>query len=81
MAQHLFQTISVHVPHATCILVPDVGAANTVSIQGTVLFPSAYSQETCDVYNKLDMAILPVHLSEFHKADGGLSCLSILLEK
>eukprot|EP00246_Nothoceros_aenigmaticus_P001271 TRINITY_DN11755_c0_g1_i1.p2 TRINITY_DN11755_c0_g1~~TRINITY_DN11755_c0_g1_i1.p2 ORF type:complete len:104 (-),score=10.22 TRINITY_DN11755_c0_g1_i1:164-475(-) len=56
------------------------GAANTLRIGETLLYPSAYGTgEWEKQYRTLNEGVIPVDISEFHKGDGGLTCLSIII--
>jgi len=51
-------------------------AANTLPIGQRVILPAAHRQ-TADLIHRLGFAPLPVELSEFAKAEGGVTCLSL----
>ncbi|CCQ90571.1 putative N(G),N(G)-dimethylarginine dimethylaminohydrolase [Nitrospina gracilis 3/211] len=55
-------------------------AANCLTINGTVLMPSGYP-ETRALVEKRGLEVRAMPVSEFEKADGGLTCLSILIPK
>ena len=63
------------------VKVPDIICANVVRIADTVLMPSGFpkSEEiirrACE---KRNLKLVPLNISEFIKADGDMSCLSIL---
>ena len=54
-------------------------AANTLPINGRVLLPADHVQ-TGDRMRRLGFEIEPLDISEFAKAEGGVTCLSILVE-
>ena len=54
----------------------EIYAANCLNINGTVLFPSGYPT-TLDMIKGFGFDIIELDMSEFRKADGGLSCLSL----
>eukprot|EP00898_Chlorokybus_atmophyticus_P004108 jgi/Chlat1/4699/Chrsp3S00442 len=62
------------------VLVPDAGGANALVVDDTVFYPAAYSPDTAAVYQSLKgKRAVAVDISEFHKGDGGLTCLSVLV--
>jgi dimethylargininase len=54
-------------------------AANTLPINEHVLLPANHV-ETGDCLSRLGLKIEPIDISEFAKAEGGVTCLSILYE-
>eukprot|EP00271_Cylindrocystis_brebissonii_P006784 TRINITY_DN19590_c0_g1_i1.p1 TRINITY_DN19590_c0_g1~~TRINITY_DN19590_c0_g1_i1.p1 ORF type:complete len:323 (+),score=46.84 TRINITY_DN19590_c0_g1_i1:38-1006(+) len=76
-----FDALKKHISSFQPLVVPDLGAANTLYIQGSLLYPSAYSEVTNKIYDEgVPDRRHPLDMSEFHKADGGLTCLSIIIE-
>lgn len=60
--------------------VPSPGAANTLRVGDTLLYPSTYGAGDWEKqYKMFNSDIIPVDISEFHKGDGGLTCLSIII--
>jgi dimethylargininase len=58
---------------------PEEGyAANALSVGEQVFLPAGYPSTTAQVRER-GFQVLPVPLSEFGKADGGVTCLSLLL--
>jgi dimethylargininase len=53
-------------------------AANVAIIGDTVLM-SATARRTAELVQRLDMPVVTVDLSEFAKAEGGVTCLSLLI--
>jgi dimethylargininase len=64
-----------------CIDVPadEPFGANTLTVHGTVLV-SASSPRTADAIARAGFSVLTVDISEFEKAEGGVSCLSLLFQ-
>jgi dimethylargininase len=52
-------------------------AANALGLGNRVIFPNGYPQ-TAALIRERGFEVLPVPLSEFAKADGGATCLSLL---
>ncbi len=65
-------------PEYRAIPIPDAAAANCLVIGGTILHLAPYP-ESSSVFTSLGLQSLPLEMSELTKADGGLTCLSILL--
>lgn len=76
----VYNMVRRHLPHFRSLEVPDAGAANTCLVGDTLLFPSAYSEQSVSTYDSACRPCIPLDMSEFHKADGGLSCLSIIID-
>lgn len=76
----ILQQIATHCPEFSYVKVPDVGAANTLFVNGTLLFPSAYSKDSSKILSEASPNHVAINMSEFHKADGGLTCLSVLID-
>jgi dimethylargininase len=55
-------------------------AANTLPIGWRVILPAAHPH-TADLIHRLGFEPMPVELSEFAKAEGGVTCLSLLFAK
>jgi dimethylargininase len=55
-------------------------AANTLTIGETVCLATEHPQ-TADLIRQRGFAVETVELSEFAKAEGGITCLSILLSR
>lgn len=55
-------------------------AANTLPIGQRVILPAAHPQ-TAELIHRLGFEPLPVELSEFAKAEGGVTCLSLLIKE
>jgi dimethylargininase len=53
-------------------------AANTLTIGGTTLVSAAYPR-TCHLLETAGVTTRSVDVSELHKAEGGLTCMSLLL--
>jgi dimethylargininase len=62
-----------------CIDVPadEPFGANTLTVDGTVIV-SASCPRTADVISRAGFSVITVDISEFEKAEGGVSCLSLL---
>ncbi|WP_419418400.1 dimethylarginine dimethylaminohydrolase family protein [Legionella sp. D16C41] len=58
------------------VLPEETYAANTITINNTILMPSGFSI-TSKAVEALGFNICPLAMSEFQKIDGGLSCLSL----
>jgi len=56
----------------------DVGIANTLSIGGVVLQSAAHPR-TAARLRRRGITVVPVEISEFAKAEAGLTCLSLLM--
>lgn len=54
-------------------------AANTLPIDGAIVMPAEHPQ-TADLLSRLGFRVVPVALSELAKAEGGVTCLSLLLD-
>lgn len=54
-------------------------AANVLGLGGAVVVPAGYPR-TARLIREHGFAILPVDLGEFAKADGGATCLSLIVE-
>ncbi len=54
-------------------------AANTLSLRGTTLVSSAYPR-TRELLESAGVRTQSLEVSELHKAEGGLTCMSVLLE-
>ena len=52
--------------------------ANTVLMRDNVLLAAAHLQ-TAELIRRLGFAVQPINLSEFAKAEGGVTCLSLLI--
>jgi dimethylargininase len=61
------------------------GAANTVLVGDTVICSATLGLgEHADLkahYEQYAQRVIPVDISEFHKVDGGLTCLSLLIKR
>jgi len=55
-------------------------AANALRVRGAVVFPTAF-RRTRDRLHDLGIAVLPVDVSELAKAEGGVTCCCILVER
>lgn len=53
-------------------------AANVLAVGGTVLVPAGYPRTAAELWRR-GWRVLSVPVSEFAKADGGLTCLSLLI--
>jgi len=51
-------------------------AANTLWVNGTLLTPQGYPR-TLEMLNKLGLPVIELDVSEVHKMDGGLTCMSL----
>lgn len=62
------------------IVVPEreAPAANALAVGDTVLVPSGYPQTAAAIWRR-GFRVLSVPLSEFAKADGGVTCLTLLI--
>eukprot|EP00741_Cyanophora_paradoxa_P000109 tig00000057_g105.t1 len=58
--------------------VPDVAACNCVAHDGAAVVMGHYPR-SLEVYRALGIRLVPVVVSEFEKADGALTCMSVLL--
>ena len=54
-------------------------AANCLAIGDRVILPAGFSRLEREI-QKRDMDILPIDMSEFQKADGGVTCLSLIIK-
>ena len=61
-----------------CIHPDESIAANVLAVDDTVLVPAA-APRTCQLLEHEGYAVLPVDASELAKAEGGLTCCSLLL--
>jgi dimethylargininase len=60
------------------------GAANTVLVGDTVVCSATLGLGSVKLeahYKQHAKHVIPVDISEFHKVDGGLTCLSLLIER
>lgn len=60
------------------------GAANTVLVGDTVICSATLGLGSVKLeahYKEHAKHVIPVDISEFHKVDGGLTCLSLLIER
>lgn len=60
------------------------GAANTVLVGDTVMCSATLGLGSVKLeshYKQHAKHVIPVHISEFHKVDGGLTCLSLLIDR
>lgn len=55
-------------------------AANALTIGDTIIFPAAF-ERTRDRLRELGLTVLPVDVSELAKAEGGVTCCSLLVER
>jgi len=65
------------------VLLPDASAGNCVQAGNHVLAPSIYPDSFkvyAQVCHTASAQLVPIDISEFAKADGSLTCLSILLD-
>lgn len=79
-SREIFNLVQKHVPSAESFEVDENGAALCLFIGGQVLYPSAYTASSFKYQERFSNGSIPVDLSEFHKADGGMTCLSIIVE-
>jgi dimethylargininase len=63
----------IHVPAA------EPWGANICLAGGAVLLPAAHAQ-TAGIVSRLGFAVQPVEISEFSKAEGGVTCLSLIFD-
>ena len=61
------------------ILAAEPWGANICLAGGAVLLPAAHTQ-TAEIVSRLGFAVQPVEISEFSKAEGGVTCLSLIFE-
>ncbi|KAJ7538485.1 hypothetical protein O6H91_11G050100 [Diphasiastrum complanatum] len=61
------------------IMVSIPGAANVLRVGNTIVYPSFYGRDWESQYMLFAEKVIPVDISEFHKGDGGLTCLSIII--
>jgi dimethylargininase len=54
-------------------------AANTLNVNGKVLMPAGF-EKTRLLIEKQGFDVIPLEMSEFRKADGALTCLSVIFE-
>ncbi|CAM6126154.1 unnamed protein product [Calypogeia fissa] len=78
-AKIIFSAIQSVAPYFKSIIVSPAGAANTLLVGNTVVYPSGYGKSFESTYDTVASKVVPVNISEFHKADGGLTCLSIFV--
>lgn len=76
----IYKIIKEYIPALKALRIPDKGAANALLVNGVVLYPSAYPKTSHTAYQRLPVQVHPVYMSEIHKADGGLTCNSILIK-
>ena len=55
-------------------------AANALWVRGAVVFPAAF-ERTRDRLHELGIAVQPVDVSELAKAEGGVTCCCVLVER
>ncbi|RMD96959.1 MAG: hypothetical protein D6812_16105 [Deltaproteobacteria bacterium] len=77
-ANSIFAEIERVNPEYHAIMIPDAAAANCLVIGRTILHLAPYP-ESASVFASLGLQMVPLEMSELSKADGGLTCLSILL--
>lgn len=71
---------AVHADKYTWLEVPDMAAANCVLVNGTIFHRSAREcPEAVDVFSALGLPTVELDASEVEKADGALSCCSLLV--
>ncbi|XP_024527694.1 N(G),N(G)-dimethylarginine dimethylaminohydrolase 1 isoform X1 [Selaginella moellendorffii] len=65
-----------------CVFTPHQGAANLLWVGNTLVYPSAYpcGSDLAELYANSAERVIPANISEFHKGDGGLTCLSIVID-
>jgi dimethylargininase len=78
-AARIFSVIQTAAPFLRSIVVSPAGAANKLLIGDTVVYPGGYGKDFESTYDKYASRVVPLNISEFHKADGGLTCLSIVI--
>ncbi|KAL3691670.1 hypothetical protein R1sor_005321 [Riccia sorocarpa] len=77
--RNMFACIQKAAPFLKSVPISPAGAANTVLLGCTVIYPSGYGRNFDSTYKQYADRTIPVNISEFHKVDGGLTCLSILV--
>lgn len=65
----------------TSMKVAGPGAANTLLLGDTLLCSATLGTNLAAQYGQHVRSIIPVDISEFHKVDGGLTCLSIIINR
>ncbi|XP_013784070.1 LOW QUALITY PROTEIN: N(G),N(G)-dimethylarginine dimethylaminohydrolase 1-like [Limulus polyphemus] len=63
------------------ITVPDGDAANCIYVNGTLIHLSEFPNSTKVFEEKVDFNRIALNISEFRKADGSLTCPSIVIKK
>jgi dimethylargininase len=66
------------VPHRLVVAAEEVAAANLLAVGTTALLPAG-CPDTAAAVRALGFEVREVDLGEFHKADGGATCLSLLV--
>jgi hypothetical protein len=62
------------------VQIAGAGAANTILVGGTLICSATLGSNLEAQYSHYAKNIISVDISEFHKVDGGLTCLSIIIE-
>ncbi|GAQ89681.1 hypothetical protein KFL_005500040 [Klebsormidium nitens] len=68
-------------PELHALRIRETGAANALLVNGSLLYPRAYFRTSHNPYEGLSVPVYPIDMSEAHKADGGLTCGSILIKR
>ena len=55
------------------------GGANALSVGGTVIYPTSFPR-TLEILTRRDLRLRPVDVEELQKAEGGVTCCSLILE-
>ncbi len=55
------------------------GAADVLSIAGTVLIPDAFPR-TAEILQAAGFVVQPIDVSELQKAEAGVTCMSLVFE-
>jgi N-dimethylarginine dimethylaminohydrolase len=80
-AQAMFEELQkMTAQHFKSFQVSVAGAANTLWVGDTLLISSTLAGDLEPHFKQFAGEVVPVDISEFHKADGGLTCLSLIFE-
>eukprot|EP00897_Mesotaenium_endlicherianum_P001220 jgi/Mesen1/1125/ME000123S00300 len=75
----LFQGVTQKLAGIVPVHVTDRGAANVLLVGSTLLYSSALAHTSWALFEVARKRCVSLDMSEFHKADGGLTCLSLIV--
>lgn len=55
------------------------GAANALAVGGTVIYPTSFPR-TLDILTRRALRLRPIDVGELQKAEGGVTCCSLIFE-